>query len=160
MKELNLDMPTNGIDDLFSTREQRENDALEKVRIIPFDLIDDFKDHPFKVRNDDEMLKMIESVREQGILVPALLRPKPEGRYEIVSGHRRKYSGQMAELPGLPAIVREMNDDIATIIMVDSNMQREKVLLSEKAFAYKMKMEAMKRQGRRTDLTSRQVGAN
>jgi len=151
-------MPTKGLDDLLSSREQRENDALEKVRIVPFDLIDDFPGHPFKVRIDDEMQKMIESVKEHGILVPLLLRPKPDGRYELVSGHRRKFAGQAVDLPGVSAVVRDMDDDTATIIMVDSNLQREKVLASEKAFAYKMKMEAMKRQGKRTDLTSCQVG--
>jgi len=150
-------MPTKGIDDYFTTQEQREADALEKVRVIPFELIDDFPSHPFKVRIDDEMKKMIESVKEQGILVPALLRPKADGRYELVSGHRRKLAGLAIDLPGLPAVVREMSDDAATIIMVDSNLQREKVLASEKAFAYKMKMEAMKRQGQRTDLTSGQL---
>ena len=156
--EFSLDMPTKGLDDLLSSREQRENDALEKVRIVPFDLIDDFPGHPFKVRIDDEMQKMIESVKEHGILVPLLLRPKPDGRYELVSGHRRKFAGQAVDLPGVSAVVRDMDDDTATIIMVDSNLQREKVLASEKAFAYKMKMEAMKRQGKRTDLTSCQVG--
>ena len=153
-----IDMPTKGYVDLFTTQEQREYDALEKVEIIPFDLIDDFPDHPFKVRNDSDMEKMIESVKEQGILVPVLLRPKPDGRYEIVAGHRRKFAGEIAGLPGLPAVVREMSDDAAIIIMVDSNLQREKVLVSEKAFAYKMKMDAMKRQGKRSDLTSGQVG--
>ena len=157
-REFSLDIPTNGYDDLFFTQEQREADALEKVRIVPFDLIDDFPGHPFKVRIDDEMQKMIESIKVHGILVPVLLRPKSDGRYELVSGHRRKFAGQAVDLPGAPAVVREMDDDTATIIMVDSNLQREKVLTSEKAYAYKMKMEAMKRQGKRTDLTSCQLG--
>jgi len=160
-REFSLDIPTSGLDDLFSTQEQREADSLEKVKIVPFDLIDDFPGHPFKVRIDDEMKKMIESVKEQGVLVPALLRPKPDGRYELVSGHRRKFAGQAVDLPGLPAVIREMDDETATIIMVDSNLQREKVLASEKAFAYRMKMEAVRRQaGRPPKENVCQVGTN
>ena len=153
-KGLLIEMPTKGLDDLFTTQAEREDGALEKVQIIPFDQIDDFPSHPFKVRMDDDMKLMIESVKTQGILVPGLLRPKPDGRYEMVAGHRRKLAGQAAGLDGLPAVVREMGDDAATVIMVDSNMQREKVLPSEKAFAYKMKLDALNRQGARTDLTS------
>ena len=150
--EFDFEMPTKGLDDLFTTQAERKDGALEKVQIIPFDLIDDFPSHPFKVRMDDEMKLMIESVKEHGVLVPGLLRLKPDGRYEMVAGHRRKLAGKIAGLDGLPAVVREMSDDTATIIMVDSNMQREKVLASEKAFAYKMKLDALKRQGARTDL--------
>ena len=153
-KELLIEMPTKGLDDLFTTQAERKDGALEKVQIIPFGSIDDFPSHPFKVRMDDEMKLMIESVKENGILMPGLLRPKPDGRYEMVAGHRRKLAGKAAGLEGFPAIIREMDDAAATIIMVNSNMQREKVLPSEKAFAYKMKLDALNRQGARTDLTS------
>jgi ParB family chromosome partitioning protein len=153
-----IEMPSKGLDDLFTTQAEREDTGQEKVRIVPFELIDDYPDHPFRVRMDEEMKAMIESVKEHGVLVPALLRPKPGGRYEMVAGHRRKFAGEVASLPGLPSVVREMGDDAATIVMVDSNLQREKILPSEKAHAYKMKMDALKKQGARTDLTSDQVG--
>ena len=132
-------------DDLFSTQEQRDEANLEKVQVIPFNLLDDFPGHPFKVRDDEEMQNLIESVKKFDILMPGLVRPKGDGRYEIVAGHRRKRAGEIAEKPGLPAIVRDMTDEEATIIMVDSNLQREHILPSEKAFAYKMKLDAIKR---------------
>ena len=125
---------------------------------LPTAEISDFPDHPFKVRMDEEMEQMVESVRERGVLSPVLVRPMPDGSYQMVSGHRRKFASELAELPTVPCIVRELTDDEAIIIMVDSNLQREQVLPSEKAFAYKMKLDAMKRQGQRTDLTSNPLG--
>ena len=153
-----IDMPKKGLDDLFSTQEQRDDDNREKVQIIPFDLLDDMPSHPFKVKMDVEMRQLIESVKQFGILVPGLVKPKSDGRYLKVAGHRRAIAGIEAGVAGLPAIVRDMSDEEAIIIMVDSNLQRERILPSEKAFAYKMKMEAMNRQGQRTDLTYSQVG--
>ena len=144
--------------DLFSTQEERDNAQRSYVTDLPAAEISDFPDHPFKVRMDEEMERMVESVRERGVLSPVLVRPIPEGGYQMVSGHRRKRAAELAGLPSLPCIVRELTDDEATIIMVDSNLQREQVLPSEKAFAYKMKLDAMKRQGERTDLTSNPLG--
>lgn len=149
---INLNLPA--VDDLFTTQEQRQELELEKVVMLPPDTILDFPNHPFKVRQDEEMQQLVESVKEHGILVPTLIRYNKDRQLEMVAGHRRKFAGILAELKEIPCIVRELTDDEATIIMVDSNLQREKILPSEKAFAYKMKLDAMKRQGKRTDLTS------
>ena len=145
------------LDDLFSTQEEREVAAQPRVEDIPIDLIDDFPDHPFKIRMDGAMVRLVESVGQYGVLEPCLIRPKPDGRYEMVAGHRRKEACIMADCPSIRCIVQEMTDDQAVIIMVDSNLHREEILPSEKAFAYKMKLDAMKRQGQRTDLTSSPV---
>ena len=145
------------LDDLFSTQEEREVAAQPRVEDIPIDLIDDFPDHPFKIRMDGAMVRLVESVGQYGVLEPCLIRPKPDGRYEMVAGHRRKEACIMADCPSIRCIVQEMTDDQAIIIMVDSNLHREEILPSEKAFAYKMKLDAMKRQGQRTDLTSSPV---
>ncbi len=143
------------VDDLFSTQESRDEAKLERVINLPPGEIRDFPNHPFKVRMDEEMQQMAESVKEHGVLVPALVREKPGGGYEMVAGHRRKRAAELAELPEIPCIVRNLTDDEAIIVMVDSNLQREKILPSEKAFAYKMRLEAMERkQGQRNDLTS------
>ena len=142
------------VDDLFSTQESRDEAKLERVINLSPAEISDFPNHPFKVRMDEEMQQMAESVKEHGVLVPVLVREKPDGGYEMVAGHRRKRAAEMAELPEIPCIVRNLTDDEAIIVMVDSNLQREKILPSEKAFAYKMRLDAMKRQGQRTDLTS------
>lgn len=145
-------------DDLFKTEEQRQEDQLEKVVRIKIKDISDFKDHPFKVRMDEDMLKLIDSVKENGVLVPTLVRPKKDGQgYEMISGHRRKYATDYNGIDEIDAIVRDLDDDQATIIMVDSNIQRENILPSERGFAYKMRLEAMKHQGKRVDLTSGQV---
>ena len=141
------------VDSIFTTQEERDNAQRSYVIDLPTTEISDFPDHPFKVRMDEEMEQMVESVRERGVLSPVLVRPMPDGSYQMVSGHRRKLASELAELPTVPCIVRELTDDEAIIIMVDSNLQRERVLPSEKAFAYKMKLDAMKRQGQRTDLT-------
>ena len=145
------------LDDLFSTQEERQAAAQPRVEDIPVDLIDDFPNHPFKVRMDGAMVRLVESVGQYGVLEPCLIRPKPDGRYEMVAGHRRKEACIMADCPSIRCIVQEMTDDQAVIIMVDSNLHREEILPSEKAFAYKMKLDAMKRQGLRTDLTSSPV---
>ena len=146
------------VDSLFTTQEERDIATQPRVQEIPIDQIDDFPNHPFKVRMDDSMMEMAESVKQHGILVPAIVRPKENGHYEMVAGHRRKTACSMAARLELPCIVRELTDEEATIIMVDSNLQREQLLPSEKAFAYKMKLDAMKRQGQRTDLTSDPLG--
>ena len=148
------DLGMTPLDDLFSTDESRAEAQLEKVVTLNPADISDFPNHPFKVKQDDAMAEMVESVRKYGVLVPALVRPKENGGYEMVAGHRRKFAAALAELTEIPCIVRNLSDDEATIIMVDSNLQRETILPSEKAFAYKMKLEAMKRQGQRSDLTS------
>lgn len=148
------DLGMTPLDDLFSTDESRAESQLEKVVTLNPAEISDFPNHPFKVKQDEAMAEMVESVRKYGVLVPALVRPKADGGYEMVAGHRRKFAATLAELPEIPCIVRDLTDDEATIIMVDSNLQRETILPSEKAFAYKMKLEAMKRQGQRSDLTS------
>lgn len=145
-------------EDLFKTSEERAEDAKERVQEISLSELFPFKDHPFQVRDDEEMQKMVESVRLNGVLIPAIARPRVSGGYELISGHRRKHASELAGKGTLPVIVREMDDDTATIIMVDANLQREELLPSERAFAYKMKLDAMKRQGKRTDLTSSQVG--
>ena len=146
------------VDSMFTTQEERDNAQRSYVIDLPAAEISDFPDHPFKVRMDESMTEMVSSVKERGVLSPVLVRPMPDGGYQMVSGHRRKMAAELAELPTVPCIVRELTDDEAVIIMVDSNLQREQVLPSEKAFAYKMKLDAMKRQqGTRTDLTSATV---
>lgn len=150
---------TSSLDDLFTTEEQRQEEKLEKVIKIPIDDIADFKKHPFNVRLDEEMESLIKSVEENGILVPVLVRPNKKGNgFEMVSGHRRKFAMEKSGATEIDAIVRDLDDDQATIIMVDSNIQRENILPSERGFAYKMKLDAMKHQGKRVDLTSSQVG--
>lgn len=144
--------------DLFSTEASRQDAGLEKIREIPLDQLAPFKDHPFKVIDDESMMDTVQSIREHGILLPLIARPMPDGKYEIVSGHRRSHAGKLAGLETVPVIVRELDDDAAVILMVDSNLQRENILPSERAFAFKMKLEAMKHQGQRADLTSGQVG--
>ena len=144
--------------DLFSTEASRQDASLEKIREIPLDQLVPFKDHPFKVIDDGSMMDTVQSIREHGILLPLIARPMPDGKYEIVSGHRRSHAGKLAGLETVPVIVRELDDDTAVILMVDSNLQRENILPSERAFAFKMKLEAMKHQGQRADLTSGQVG--
>ena len=146
------------VDDLFSTEEGRKDARLEKVQEIPLEELHPFRNHPFKVKDDEAMLETADSVRQYGVLVPAIARPDPAGGYELVAGHRRHRASQLAEKETMPVIVHDLDDDAATIIMVDSNLQRESLLPSERAFAYKMKLEAMKHQGSRSDLTSRQVG--
>ena len=149
------------VDSMFTTQEERDNAQRSYVTDLPAAEISDFPNHPFKVRMDEEMEKLAESVRERGILLPLMVRPMPDGGYQMVSGHRRKRAAELAELPALPCIVREMTDDEAIIVMVDSNLQREQVLPSEKAFAYKMKLDAMKRQaGRPSKNNSAPVGPN
>lgn len=155
-KEQSLKLPT--LDDLFTTEQERIENNLEKVMDISIDEIDEFPNHPFKVQENEKLLELSESIKEKGVLVPALARKKENGRYELVSGHRRKKASEMAGIEKIPCIVRNMTDDEAIIIMVDSNMQREELLPSEKAFAYKMKLDAIKHQGIRNDLTLRQVG--
>lgn len=152
------DLGMTPLDDLFSTDESRAEAQLEKVVTLNPAEISDFPNHPFKVKQDDAMAEMVDSVRKYGVLVPALVRPKEGGGYEMVAGHRRKFAAALAELTEIPCIVRNLTDDEATIIMVDSNLQRETILPSEKAFAYKMKLDAMKRQGQRSDLTSDPLG--
>ena len=144
--------------DLFSTEASRQDAGLEKIREIPLDQLVPFKDHPFKVIDDESMMDTVQSIREHGILLPLIARPMPDGKYEIVSGHRRSHAGKLAGLETVPVIVRELDDDAAVILMVDSNLQRENILPSERAFALKMKLEAMKHQGQRLDLTCGQVG--
>lgn len=144
--------------DLFSTEASRQDASLEKIREIPLDQLVPFKNHPFKVIDDESMMDTVQSIREHGILLPLIARPMPDGKYEIVSGHRRSHAGKLAGMETAPVIVRELDDDAAVILMVDSNLQRENILPSERAFAFKMKLEAMKHQGQRADLTSGQVG--
>ena len=146
------------VDSLFTTQEERDIASQPRVQEIPIDMIGDFPNHPFKVRMDDNMIEMAESVKQHGILVPAIVRPKENGHYEMVAGHRRKLACTLIAKLQLPCIVRELTDEEATIIMVDSNLQREHILPSERAFAYKMKLEAIKNQGARSDLTSGQIG--
>jgi len=151
-------MPLPTLDDLFTTQEERDNAKLEKVKVLNINEIDDFPNHPFKVIENEELTNMGESIKERGVLIPVIVRPKSDGRYEMISGHRRKRASELIGNETIPCIIRDLTDDEATIIMVDSNMQREEILPSEKAFAYKMKLEAMSHQGKRTDLTSDQVG--
>ena len=146
------------LDDLFTTQAQRDEEQLSKIRDIPLTEIDDFPDHPFKVRDDEDMAQLIESIKERGVITPATVRQKEDGRYELISGHRRKRACELAGFETLRSEIVDLNRDEATILMVESNFQRSEILPSEKAFAYKMRLEAMKRQGERTDLTSRPVG--
>ena len=148
-----------GLDDLFSTEEKRQEEQREQVQQIPIDALHPFTNHPFKVLDDEAMTRTVESIAQYGVLAPLIARPRPDGDgYEIISGHRRQYAAKLAGLDTLPVIVRQMSDDAAVILMVDSNLQREHILPSERAFAYKMKLEALKNQGARSDLTSDQVG--
>lgn len=159
MKSSAKNISLTSLDDLFSTEEERSKDVVDTVINIPLSQLHDFPNHPFKVRDDEKMQETVESVKAYGVLVPAIVRQRPDGEYEIVAGHRRKRASELAGLNELPAIVRDLDDDAATIIMVDSNLQRENILPSERAQAYKMKLEAIKRQGERRDLTSPQVAA-
>ena len=147
-----------GLDDLFSTEENRQDEQREQVQQIPIDALHPFTNHPFKVLDDEAMTRTVESIAQYGVLAPLIARPRPDGDgYEIISGHRRQYAAKLAGLDTLPVIVRQMSDDAAVILMVDSNLQREHILPSERAFAYKMKLDAIKNQGARSDLTSTQV---
>ena len=146
------------VDDLFSTEEGRQDAKLERIQEIPLSELHPFKNHPFKVKDDEAMMETADSIKQYGVLVPAIARPDPEGGYELVAGHRRHRASELAEKETMPVIVRDLDDDAATIIMVDSNLQRESLLPSERAFAYKMKLDAMKHQGERVDLTCSQVG--
>ena len=148
-----------GLDDLFSTEENRQEEQREQVQQIPIDDLHPFTNHPFKVLDDEAMTRTVESIAQYGVLAPLIARPRPEGGYEIISGHRRQYAAKLAGLETLPVIVRQMSDDAAVILMVDSNLQREHILPSERAFAYKMKLDAIKNQGARSDLTSPQLAA-
>ena len=148
-----------GLDDLFSTEENRQEEQREQVQQIPIDELHPFTNHPFKVLDDEAMTRTVESIAQYGVLSPLIARPRPEGGYEIISGHRRQYAAKLAGLDTLPVIVRQMSDDAAVILMVDSNLQREHILPSERAFAYKMKLDAIKNQGARSDLTSPQLAA-
>ena len=148
------------VDDLFSTEESRADEQREKVVEIPLTELHPFKNHPFKVKDDEAMMDTAESIRQYGVLVPAIARPDPNGGYELVAGHRRHHASEIAGKETMPVIVRDLDDDAATIIMVDSNLQREELLPSERDFAYKMKLEAMKHQGGRVELTCSQVGNN
>ena len=148
-----------GLDDLFSTEEKRQGEQREQVQQIPIDALHSFTNHPFKVLDDEAMIRTVESIAQYGVLAPLIARPRPDGDgYEIISGHRRQYAAKLAGLETLPVIVRNMDDDAAVLLMVDSNLQRETILPSERAFAYKMKLEALKNQGARSDLTSSQIG--
>ena len=149
-------LPT--LDDLFSTQELRDDAKLSKIRDIPLELIDDFPDHPFKVRDDEDMIQLVESVKDRGVITPATVRQKEDGRYELISGHRRKRACELAGFEALRCEVIDLDRDAATVLMVESNYQRSQILPSEKAFAYKMRLEAMKRQGQRSDLTLSPVG--
>lgn len=151
-------LPTNTLDELFSTQEERDDAKLSKIRDIPLELIDDFPDHPFKVRDDEDMIQLVESVKERGVITPATVRQKEDGRYELISGHRRKRACELAGFEALRCEVVDLDRDAATVLMVESNYQRSQILPSEKAFAYKMRLEAMKRQGQRSDLTLSPVG--
>ena len=157
-KESKMRLPKITVDELFTTQEQRNDSSLEKVINIPIKDISDFPHHPFKVIINDEMNEMAESIKQYGVLSPALVRPKEDGGYEMIAGHRRKKASELARLDVIPCIVRDLSNEEATIIMVDSNLQREELLPSEKAFAYKMKIEALNKQGQRNDLTSSPVG--
>ena len=157
MPKNSLNMSLKGADDIFSTEESRQEQQREQVQQIPIGELFPFKNHPFKVLDDESMQRTVESVEQYGVLSPLIARPRPEGGYEIISGHRRQHAAQLAGLDTLPVIVRNMDDDAAVLLMVDSNLQRENILPSERAFAYKMKLEALKNQGARSDLTSVQV---
>ncbi len=157
MPKGSLNVSLKGADDIFSTEESRQEQQREQVQQIPIGELFPFKNHPFKVLDDESMQRTVESVEQYGVLSPLIARPRPEGGYEIISGHRRQYAAKLAGLDTLPVIVRQMSDDAAVILMVDSNLQREHILPSERAFAYKMKLDAIKNQGARSDLTSTQV---
>ena len=157
MPKNSLNASLKGADDIFSTEESRQEQQREQVQQIPIGELFPFKNHPFKVLDDESMQRTVESVEQYGVLSPLIARPRPEGGYEIISGHRRQHAAQLAGLDALPVIVRNMDDDAAVLLMVDSNLQRESILPSERAFAYKMKLEALKNQGARSDLTSVQV---
>ena len=157
MPKGSLNVSLKGADDIFSTEESRQEQQREQVQQIPIGELFPFKNHPFKVLDDESMQRTVESVEQYGVLSPLIARPRPEGGYEIISGHRRQHAAQLAGLETLPVIVRQMSDDAAVILMVDSNLQREHILPSERAFAYKMKLDAIKNQGARSDLTSTQV---
>ena len=158
MPKSSLSVSLKGADDIFSTEESRQEQQREQVQQIPIGELFPFEDHPFKVLDDESMQRTVESVEQYGVLSPLIARPRPEGGYEIISGHRRQHAAQIAGLETLPVIVRNMDDDAAVLLMVDSNLQRENILPSERAFAYKMKLEALKNQGARSDLTSAQLG--
>ena len=157
MPKNSLNVSLKGADDIFSTEESRQEQQREQVQQIPIGELFPFKNHPFKVLDDESMQRTVESVEQYGVLSPLIARPRPEGGYEIISGHRRQHAAQLAGLDALPVIVRNMDDDAAVLLMVDSNLQRENILPSERAFAYKMKLEALKNQGARSDLTSAQL---
>ena len=157
MSKGSLNVSLKGADDIFSTEESRQEQQREQVQQIPIGELFPFKNHPFKVLDDESMQRTVESVEQYGVLSPLIARPRPEGGYEIISGHRRQHAAQLAGLDALPVIVRQMDDDAAVLLMVDSNLQRENILPSERAFAYKMKLEAIKKQGARSDLTSGQI---
>ena len=157
MPKGSLNVSLKGADDIFSTEESRQEQQREQVQQIPIGELFPFKNHPFKVLDDESMQRTVESVEQYGVLSPLIARPRPEGGYEIISGHRRQHAAQLAGLEALPVIVRQMDDDAAVLLMVDSNLQRENILPSERAFAYKMKLEAIKNQGARSDLTSGQI---
>ena len=157
MPKNSLNVSLKGADDIFSTEESRQKQQREQVQKIPIGELFPFKNHPFKVLDDESMQRTVESVEQYGVLSPLIARPRPEGGYEIISGHRRQHAAQLAGLDTLPVIVRNMDDDAAVLLMVDSNLQREDILPSERAFAYKMKLEAIKNQGARSDLTSGQI---
>ena len=158
MPKGSLNVSLKGADDIFSTEESRQEQQREQVQQIPIGELFPFKNHPFKVLDDESMQRTVESVEQYGVLSPLIARPRAEGGYEIISGHRRQHAAQLAGLDALPVIVRQMDDDAAVLLMVDSNLQRENILPSERAFAYKMKLEALKNHGARSDLTSCQVG--
>ena len=158
MSKGSLNVSLKGADDIFSTEESRQEQQREQVQQIPIGKLFPFKNHPFKVLDDESMQRTVESVEQYGVLSPLIARPRPEGGYEIISGHRRQHAAQLAGLDALPVIVRQMDDDAAVLLMVDSNLQRENILPSERAFAYKMKLEAIKNQGARSDLTCGQIG--
>ena len=158
MKSSAKNIVLKSVDDIFQTEENRADAQRERVQEIPLDQLKLFRNHPFKVRDDQRMLDTVDSIREYGVLVPAIARPDPEGGYELISGHRRKRGCEMAGLQTMPVIIRDLDDDAAVLVMVDSNIQREELLPSERAFAYKMKLEALKHQGARSDLTSSQLG--
>ena len=158
MPKSNANLALKGLDEMFSTEESRQEQKREQVQQISIEELFPFKEHPFKVLDDEAMQRTVESVAQYGVLAPLIARPRPEGGYEIISGHRRQYAAKLAGLDTLPVIVRQMSDDAAVILMVDSNLQRENILPSERAFAYKMKLEAIKNQGARSDLTSSQIG--
>ena len=158
MPKSNANLALKGLDEMFSTEESRQEQKREQVQQIPIEELFPFKEHPFKVLDDEAMQRTVESVAQYGVLAPLIARPRPKGGYEIISGHRRQHAAELAGLDTLPVIVREMTDDAAVILMVDSNLQRENILPSERAFAYKMKLEALKNQGARSDLTCGQIG--